>query len=191
MLIPNYQELWDTMVPDPHHATDIETDAQKIKANQSRYQHVGLLVCLPNPVPWYFIGLIHLMEGELNFHTHLYNGDPLTQRTVHYPQGRPIEGTPPFEWEFSAIDSLKYQGFDKPITWDIPMVLRKLELYNGRGYFHHDIYTPYLWSRTNHYTKGKFTEVLNPQTHHYDVHYDQNLVSGQIGAAPILKQLLL
>lgn len=191
MLTPNYQVLWDSMVPDPAHAATILADAHKIEDGKLRYQTVGAQVCPTKPVPWYFIGLIHLMEGELNFHTHLYNGDPLTHRTVHYPRDKPVLGTPPFTWEYSAIDSLKSQGYAGPITWDTAMILRQLEKYNGRGYWSHDIYTPYLWSRTNHYTAGKFEEILNRQTQHYDVHFNPTLVSGQVGAAPILQQILL
>ena len=61
-------------------------------------------------VPWYVIGIIHEMEGGLNFTTHLHNGDPLTRRTVQVPAGRPPTGMPPFQWEESAIDALDAGG---------------------------------------------------------------------------------
>jgi lysozyme family protein len=188
MLTPNYDELWKTMVVDPHFSEKITEEATSIISNKSRYQHVATS-CNPH-MPWYFVGIIHLMECSLNFRTHLYNGDPLTARTVRYPRGRPTTGTPPFDWEFAAIDALLYEGYGKPQGYGIDDILRELEEYNGRGYWSKDIYTPYLWSRTNHYTAGKFIEVLNPQTQHYDVHYDPKLVSGQLGAAPILKALI-
>jgi hypothetical protein len=68
--------------------------------------------------------------------------------------------------------------------WNLPVILFKLEGFNGFGYRtkHPDVLTPYLWSFTNHYTKGKFTS---------DGKFDPNAVSKQCGAAAILKALTL
>jgi hypothetical protein len=122
------------------------------------------------------------MESSLNFNTHLHNGDPLTQRTTHVPVGRPAEGNPPFTWEESAVDSLKYQGLDKWADWTMPGVLYKLEEYNGWGYrlHHSDVLSPYLWSFSNNYTKGKYTA---------DGSFSPDAVSQQCGAAVLLKIL--
>jgi lysozyme family protein len=46
---------------------------------------------------------------------------------------------------------------------------------------HPEVLTPYLWSFTNHYTKGKFVA---------DGKFDANAVSKQCGAAAILKLML-
>ena len=181
-LIPDYQQLWDTMVPNPASALPIQFVANHINAFKGRYAAVGNHVCTTAPVPWFFVGLIHLMECGQNFNTHLYNGDPLSARTVHVPVGHPTIGTPPFTWDFSAVCALQYMGYSEPKQWDTPSILSYLELYNGLGYQSHGIYTPYLWSKTNHYTSGKYTE---------DGKYDPSAISNQIGAAPILHLLLL
>jgi lysozyme family protein len=55
------------------------------------------------------------------------------------------------------------------------------EEYNGYGYFKHNVNSPYLWSGTNLYSKGKFTA---------DGKYSPTTVSGQLGAAVILQALL-
>ena len=62
-------------------------------------------------VPWWVIGLIHMMEAGQSFRCHLHNGDPLTARTVQVPAGRPKTGQPPFIWEESAADALLVELF--------------------------------------------------------------------------------
>ena len=190
MLKPDYKALWESMVIDAKRLPAIQLAAQHIKTYESRYQSVGTSTCPTIPIPWYFIGLIHHMESGQDFNCHLYNGDPLTARTVHYPPGKPTKGNPPFTWEFSAQAALTDEGYGSPKIWEIDDVLSRLESYNGRGYWSHDIYSPYLWSGSNHYTKGKFDEVLNPTTHKYDVKFNADEVSQQLGCAPILKYLL-
>ena len=85
--------------------------ATAISNNMSRYFTVSnaLATKFPagTPIPWYVIGFIHKMESDMNFGTHLHNGDPLTARTVHVPTGRPVNGNPPFTWEDSAADALQ------------------------------------------------------------------------------------
>jgi lysozyme family protein len=190
MLKPDYKALWDSMVIDPKRDPAIRLAAQHIKNFMTRYQNVGVSVCPLKPIPWYVIGLIHYMEGGQNFNTHLYNGDPLSDRTKHYPPGMPAKGNPPFSWEYSATCALRDQGWGVSKIWDYDDILDRLEDYNGHGYWKRDIYTPYLWSGTNHYTKGKYEEVWNQETKKYDVHFDKDEVSQQLGAAPILYYIL-
>jgi hypothetical protein len=61
-------------------------------------------------------------------------------------------------------------------------VLFKLEQYNGWGYrqYHHDVPSPYLWSFSSHYTKGKYVA---------DGHFDANAVSQQCGGAVLLRRM--
>lgn len=179
------------MIVNPDRFPAIKLAAQHIRQFQARYQVVGTVVCPKSPLPWYFIGLIHHMESGQSFDRHLYNGDPLTARTVHFPPGRPLKGTPPFTWDYSAQCSLLDEGYGTPKIWEIDDVLSMLESYNGRGYWQHDIYSPYLWSGTNHYTKGKFDEVWDTVDKHYKSVFIPNEVSNQLGCAGILKDLLL
>lgn len=161
------------------HLHEVTTNVDRIVKEKSRYETVGRDLT----TPWWVVGIIHAMEGGLRFTTHLHNGDPLTARTVHVPAGRPVHGKPPFTWEFSATDALRSEGFDKWQDWTVGGVLFKLEAYNGFGYRHlkSPIPSPYLWSYTNHYTKGKFGS---------DSHYDPGLVSKQPGAAAILRVMV-
>jgi len=62
-------------------------------------------------------------------------------------------------------------------------VLYKLEAYNGWGYrgLQSPIPTPYLWSFSNHYTRGKYVA---------DGKYSPTATSQQCGAAVLLKRLV-
>jgi lysozyme family protein len=153
-----------------------ETTARTIGANQSRY---GAVVSKLS-VPWYVVAVIHAMESSLNFNLHLHNGDPLTGRTTHTPAGRPLDGDPPFTWEESALDAILYRHLDEVDDWSIGGALYQLEAYNGFGYRRLDppISSPYLWSFSQFYTRGKFVAdgVFNP-----------DVVSKQCGGAVLLK----
>lgn len=173
----SYQQLFDTCVASAAHTTEIGNTANRIAANQARYAAVGE----PLGIPWYFIGLIHCMECSLRFDQHLHNGDPLTARTVQVPAGRPTTGQPPFTWEDSATDALTYEGFANQADWSLPALLYRLEKYNGFGYRNHGINTPYLWSFSNQYTKGKYGS---------DGNWSPDLVSQQCGAATLLRSLI-
>jgi len=133
-------------------------------------------------IPWYVIAVIHAMESSLDFRRHLHNGDPLTGRTVHVPAGRPMEGTPPFSWEVSAIDALRYHRFNTWTDWSVAGSLYKLEGYNGWGYrqYHPHVLTPYLWRFSDRYSKGKYGG---------DGKFDPELMSDQCGAAVLLRRL--
>ena len=122
------------------------------------------------------------MEASLNFNRHLHNGDPLTARTTHVPKGRPVAGDPPFTWEVSASDALQLEGLDKVKNWTMPGILFQIEKYNGFGYRtrHPEVLTPYLWSFSNQYRKGKFTA---------DGKFDPEATSQQCGAAVILRRM--
>jgi lysozyme family protein len=133
-------------------------------------------------IPWYVVAVIHHMEGSSNFKTHLHNGDPLTGYTVNVPAGRPKVGhPPPFTWEESAVDSLKTkEHFDKITHWSLPVMLQRMESYNGAGYKNKKMTSPYLWAYSNHYTKGKYVK---------DGKFDAEAISKQLGAGVILKRM--
>lgn len=174
-----YETLFDTCQVRPAVQAEVNAQAAKIVRNRRRYEAVGQALS----IPWQFIGVIHHMECSQRFDRHLHNGDPLTARTVHVPAGRPAAGSPPFQWEESAIDALRLEGLDKVGDWSIPSMLYQIEKYNGFGYRtrHPEVLTPYLWCGSNHYIKGKYVA---------DGKFDCDAVSKQEGAAPILRRVL-
>ena len=174
----HYQSLFTSCVVNPAKLSAVNSVISRIMPNQGRYQSVAE----PLGIPWYFVAVVHNMECGLNFNQHLHNGDPLTARTVHVPAGRPPNGSPPFAWEQSAADALTIQGFANLTDWSLPVILYRLEAYNGFGYrkLTPPINTPYLWSFSNQYTSGKYVA---------DGKFDPNAVSTQCGAAVILFQM--
>lgn len=180
-LFPEYQKLWDTAQIVPKWASEANRIAAQIQTNKARYEAVAA----KTGVPWHFIAVTHNMESSLNFSRHLHNGNPLTGKTYDVPKGRP-PGPPKngsaYTWEESCEDILLHKKLNQIKDWSIPGLLFQLELYNGWGYRNKapEILTPYLWSGTNHYTKGKFVA---------DHKLDRNAVSAQCGCVPLLKIL--
>jgi lysozyme family protein len=60
-------------------------------------------------------------------------------------------------------------------------MLYRFEANNGFGYRKRSVATPYLWSYSDHYDKGKFVA---------DGKYNPDAVSKQVGAAILLKELM-
>jgi lysozyme family protein len=149
----------------------------RLRAGQQNYELVQSAV----GIPWGFVGVIHAMECGFNFSCHLHNGDRLTARTAHVPKGRPVGAEPPFTWLQSAVDALQLRKLDEVTDWSVPHLLYLLESYNGFGYRPHGVPTPYLWSFSNLYSQGKFTQ---------DGKFDPDAVSRQCGAALMLKDVL-
>lgn len=167
----------------PGRATAI---AMAIKKNQQRYGRVADMLVQRGAAAsdniWVFIGIVHSMEGDLDFETHLANGDPLTARTVQEPRGLPTTGSPPFTWEEGALAALMLKKLHQLGDWSIPMLLFQFERYNGFGYrkFHADVPTPYLWSGSTYYRVGKYVA---------DGTWGPEAVSQQVGAAVLLNAL--
>ena len=148
-----------------------------IRKSKERYQSVGE----QTGVPWYFIAVTHGLEASFNFRAHLHNGDfPLSSRTRQVPAGRPTKWLPPSDWESSAKDALRLLGFTGQKDWSLTRTLYRLEAYNGFGYRGYGVPTPYLWSFSNHYDRGKYVA---------DGKFSFSARSQQCGAAVMLKML--
>jgi lysozyme family protein len=178
LLRDEFDAWFKALIVRDEHRDKVEWHTKQLLKNQSGYREVSRQV---HRMPWAMVGVIHAMECCFNFAGHLHNGDPLTDRTRHVPSGQPQTGTPPFSWEESAVDALIREGFDRVADWSIPHMLYLLEKYNGFGYRKMGKPTPYLWSFSNLYEKGKYVA---------DGRFDPQTVSKQCGAAVMLKSLL-
>jgi lysozyme family protein len=176
----NYRQLWNTLTfSNAEWQKQATAIAKKIVANQARYA----AAVAGMPVPWWFVAVVHCMECSMRFDQHLHNGDPLSGRTTQVPPGRPAAGSPPFTWEQSAHDAIQVERLDRVTDWSLPNVLFHWHRYNGinNEYKRRGIPTPYLWSGSAHYKKGKYVA---------DGVFDAEFVSRQLGAAVILKALV-
>lgn len=173
-----YERLWATMELKDSMRRERDWAVAKVLAGRGNYE----LVEAKSGVPWFVIGLIHLMEAGGDFSKHLHNGDPLLAKTVTEPKGRPKVWGHPFDWTTSALDALQYDGLDKVKDWSLPQIAYALEKFNGWGYarYHREVANPYLWSGCSAYAKGKYVR---------DGQWDPECVSEQVGSMVILRRL--
>ena len=175
-LAAEYQDCFNRCQVNPVFGGNVAFYLKRIRQGKPNYQLVEQEI----GVPWLFVGIIHGMECGFNFSGHMHNGDPLTARTVQVPKGYPRTGTPPFTWLQSALDAMRLKKFDQERDWSIPHMLYLLEAYNGFGYRRRGLPSPYLWSFSNIYSKGKFVK---------DGKFDPEAVSKQCGAGLMLKAM--
>lgn len=168
-----YMSLWSKahLKEDPLIKKKLMLCSSKVIANIKRYQFIQK----ETGVPWQLVAAIHGLEASFNFNACLHNGDPLGKKTTHVPAGL----GPFFTWESSAIDVLQRKHVEKIKDWSIAQCLKFSEEFNGTGYLrkHQEINSPYLWSMTNLYTKGKYVA---------DGKYDPEAISKQVGVAAVL-----
>ena len=168
-----YWRLWQSMKVIPAKVPLIDRIAKRILKYKPRYQAVSK----QTGVPWACIALIHQMECSGDWSLNIAQGDPWNKVSTHVPKGRG-----PFDsWEDAAVDALSIDGTDRVKQWGIERVCYELEKYNGFGSRNKGIHTPYLWSYSNHYTKGKYVA---------DHVWDANAVSEQVGAMPLLSRMM-
>ena len=180
-ILKNLRQLWDSTEINTGYwqrAQDIvvkiitDHDHKYEDAEKLLFQKHGIVV------PWPVIACIHSLEGSLRWDNNLHNGQSWDRKTTIVPKGR----GPFSSWEEAAMDALFLKKRIIPKEWTIEATLDFLERYNGLGYrkYHKDVNTPYLWSGTNQYSKGKYVR---------DGEYDPSAVSKQVGAVLILKGL--
>ena len=175
-LASEYKQLFNSCLIRPEKFTALDNAIKLILAGRPKYESIQSRI----NVPWYFTGIIHCLEASLNFKTHLHNGDSLDGKTRHVPSNRPRFGNPPYAWEESAMDALQLKALDRWTDWSIAGMLFQFERYNGFGYRPHGINSPYLWSFSNHYIKGKFVK---------DGLFSESATSKQCGAAVLLRRM--
>jgi lysozyme family protein len=170
-----YGHLWDTceLRSDNLNVSRTQYAVDKLNKNSARYK----VVALQTKVPWWVIGCIHLMEASGNFDGCLHNGELIIgtgKKTTLVPRGRGPFPT----WEESAIDALNLM--ELPKSWSIESALMFLEKYNGTGYlkYHRDVLSPYLWSGTMHYSRGKYIA---------DGKFDKHTVSKHAGCVAVIR----
>jgi lysozyme family protein len=106
-------------------------------------------------VPWWMVAVLHYRESNCNMLACLSNGEQIigTGRTTKLvPRGKGPYAT----FAFSAKDALEAQGAFKIKSWDIETSCHFMEAWNGFGYQKKGLNSPYLWSFTNHESRGMY-----------------------------------
>lgn len=175
------ESRWHEAKIDPRWVSRVDAAIDKYLANKARYK--GIEKLRPHPsVPSRVIFGLHMRESTMNFGKHLHEGSSLRGRTRWVPKGRP-KSNPPFTWEESAEDAL-YKLKDME-NWDwstLDSMLQNIEMFNGLGYqkYHKEVPSPYLWSGTTIYTRGKYVA---------DGRFSKLAVDKQLGVATVLKRM--
>lgn len=151
--------------------------AAQINRSRGIYQSVGAAA----KVPWSVVSALHYREASLDFRTNLAQGDSLNAYSRHVPAGRPKVGHgPPFTWSEAAIDALKFDRMGQKDWSSMASTLDNCEGYNGWGYRKRGVPSPYIYSWTNRYSRGKFVA---------DGRYSPTALDQQCGVYPILNAL--
>ncbi len=144
-------------------------------AAKARYQAIEA----KTGVPWFVIAVTHQRESSQDWSRSLAQGDPWNKKSTHVPKGR----GPFASFEDAAIDALKncapYAA--RNTDWSVGGLLTMLEQYNGLGYFNRSLPSPYIWSGTDQYIKGKYVA---------DGKFDPNVVDKQLGCAGLLLAMM-
>lgn len=93
-------------------------------------------------------------EASSNFALSPAQGDRWDRASVHVPAHR----GPFASWEAAAIDAYAIDHLNEvgAANWTWERACYEGELFNGFGYRAHGVHSPYLWSGTNHYARGKY-----------------------------------
>lgn len=173
---------WQGSSVQSYRAHEVRAICDRIQRNMARYKATEA----KTGVPWYVTAGLHNMESGGSFYCHLHEGSSLKARTRDVPKGRPKTGTPPFTWEFSAVDALTFDSMGKKNWSKLGPALSACEGYNGWGMmkYHPTTATPYLWS-------GMIGSdgVGKPGKYVADGKYSSTARSSQIGIAAIWKEL--
>ena len=153
-LTEEYQQLFQSCQILPVHTREIDQLVSDIVDDQSRYEALAQTLSLP----WQVLSVIHYAVSERSFDSHLHNGDPLLERTVHEPAGRPSQGAAPFSWEQSASDFVQLHHLEQWQDWSLAGILYKLEGLDTWAYRLRQppCPSPFLWCGSQHYLGGKY-----------------------------------
>lgn len=181
-LIKKNQERWKSAKLATKFSAAALLWANRLIFSRQRYQEISD----KTKVPWWIIGVIHVRESGQNWNCSLAQGDPWNEISIHDPKGR----GPFSSWSDAAVDALEncspYAA--KWIDWSAGGALTLLEKYNGLGYamgpfsrsansYYPPQASPYVWSGTNQYQKGKYIT---------DGNFDPDAVDKQTGCAAII-----
>jgi lysozyme family protein len=145
--------------------------AKRLVAAKQRYYTVSL----KTGISWTFIAVTHQRESSQNWSRSLAQGDMWNEVSTHVPAGRG-----PFRsWEDAAYDALVNCApkASRNTDWSIGGTLTLLEQYNGLGYSKRGLPSPYIWSGTDQYIKGKYVA---------DGVFDKETVDKQLGCAGLI-----
>jgi lysozyme family protein len=178
---PDQLARWNAAKINPKSSIALDMNISLYQKLMPRYQKISDM--RKNGVPAPVLFCLHQRESSGSFLCHPHEGSPLTHRTRDVPKGRLPDVDPPYTFEQSAEDAYYVcDRLDRADWCHTASRLQAIESFNGLGYqkFHPDVPSPYLWSGTTIYTRGKYTG---------DGRFDRLAIDKQLGCAAILKRM--
>lgn len=154
----------------------LEITGQRLLHDKATYAEVSAKTAVPIAV------LMALSEREMsgNLHCYLGNGQRLTMRTTIVPAGRG-----PFpDFVAGALDALHLDHIDQvasTIGWSMASAAYESEEWNGEGYRHMGIPSPYVFGGTTVQKPGKYIR---------DHDFDRSVMDPQLGTIAIIEKLI-
>ena len=157
-------------------SVDLNNFLKYYETNKARYEAVAKKTDFPPDL----IAALHWRESNGGFDRMMSNGSLLDKKSSIKPYDGPYNS-----WEDSAVAVLKdssRQSLQKTLELDknpndLVGLVTFAEAYNGTGYFDRGIPSPYVFSGSDVYSKGKYIEVPN------------TLVSAKSGSFPSSKAI--
>lgn len=175
------RQRWDQSQINPRFSVSLDVEVARYRRLAPRYQ--AITVMRENGVPAPVLYCLHQRESSGSFLCHPHEGSSLTHRTRFVPKGRLPYPDPPYTFQQSAEDAYYVCDHLDRVEWsDVAHALQGIESFNGLGYqkFHPETPSPYLWSATNIYKRGKYTG---------DGRFSRTAIDGQLGCVAILKRM--
>ena len=174
----DYQRAFAACVIREERTAEVEALTETLLTQRARYQTVGERLNLP----WFVVAALHHADTGCDFEVHPHNGDPLTDRTQHLPDGRPVDGEPPFTWETApptlCACTTSINGGIGALPG--PCSYWRDAVVGATGLHHPEVPSPHLWNYATHYRQGKYVT---------DDTWNENAIAQRCGAAVLLRRL--
>lgn len=185
-LLAENTKRWRKAKFDPSKQAAARSVARKLVAAEAKARYEGIadrIAKMGHNIPWWVIAVIHDREclkqrdGSLSWSCNIAQGSPFSVRSKIIPRNGPFRS-----FEDAAVDALVVQAPRAALNtdWSAGGVMTILERYNGLGYAKKGRPSPYIWSGTDQYVKGKYVR---------DGVYDPNVVDAQLGVAIVLSEM--
>jgi lysozyme family protein len=172
-----YTNLLASMMIAPEREDELDARAKVILARAANEDYAAVAVATGVPKLWAVASFER--EAGSDYRLSPAQGDPWDEVSRNVPRGR----GPFASWAAAAIDAYRLDGLDRvgAANWTWPRACYYGELFNGFGYRSHGVNTPYLWSWSNNYRRGKYIA---------DGEWSPSTVDEQCGMIPLMVALL-
>lgn len=182
-LLAENTRRWNNMHSKPSFVGQAKKFAERAIKHKAEYEAIAADIKAQYAlhVPWWFIPLVHEREcvgGVDNWNCNIAQGSRYNQKSRIIPRNGPFPS-----FRAAAIAALVKEA-PKAATntnWSGGGAVTIAERYNGLGYAKRGLPSPYIWSGTDQYRRGKYVR---------DGKYDANVVDTQVGVAVSLRALM-